>query len=353
MQARTVGYQDRRSFGYHDKILLLQHGSSELLALAQRRGASLSKLLTGTSIFEQDLHKPHSRLHHSDWLKLLQNCQQQLNSPELPFLLGSALLNSRYISLCQCLQAAKNLRQALAQLCYFRHQLFPAIYATVHRLPQQQVITIELQPAIGMANQQPFIMIMLCSLLLNLVKQQLGTTGGISIQIQADCAGQQLQYQQHWDCAVSFSQPCNSISIPLTLWQQGFIDADPERFYAARRSCRQLNRVLPGQRGILENVCRLQQRALPQLLSLDQVAAALGLSSNNLKRQLSQHHTNFARLLDQTRRDAARRLLQLGHYSNRQLAQQLGYSDEHNFRRAFKRWTGLIPSDFKGLFNFN
>lgn len=341
-----------RSFGYQDKILLLQHGSSELLALAQRRGATLSKLLTGTSIFEQDLHKPHGRLHHSDWLKLLQNCQQQLNSPELPFLLGSAILNSHYISLCQCLQAAKNLRQALAQLWYFRHQLFPAVYATVYR-QSQQAVTIELRPAIGLGSQQPFMVTVLCSLLLNLIKQQLGSSHDIQVQLQSGCNALQLQSQLHWDCTVSFNQPSDSISIPLALWQQGFTDADPERFLAARRSCRQLNRVLARQRGLLENVCRMQQRALPHLLSQEQVAGALGLTSNSLKRQLSLHHTNFARLLDQIRRDQARRLLQQGHYSNRQLAQQLGYSDEHNFRRAFKRWTGLIPTDFKGLFNFN
>ncbi|WP_019675040.1 AraC family transcriptional regulator [Arsukibacterium perlucidum] len=341
-----------RSFGYQDKILLLQHGSSELLALAQRRGATLSKLLTGTSIFEQDLHKPHGRLHHADWLKLLQNCQQQLNSPELPFLLGSAILNSHYISLCQCLQAAKNLRQALAQLWYFRHQLFPAVYASAY-LKSQQVVTIELRPAIGLGNQQPFMVTVLCSLLLTLIKQQLGSSQDIQVQLQSGCDALQLQSQLHWDCTVSFSQPCDSISIPLALWQQTFTDADPERFLAARRSCRQLNRVLAKQRGLLENVCSMQQLALPHLLSQEQVAGALGLTSNSLKRQLSLHQTNFARLLDQIRRDQARRLLQQGHYSNRQLAQQLGYSDEHNFRRAFKRLTGLIPTDFKGLFNFN
>ncbi|WP_213999255.1 AraC family transcriptional regulator [Arsukibacterium sp.] len=353
MNARSSGCHNTPGFGYQDKILLLQHGSSELLALAQRRGATLSKLLTGTRIFEQDLHKPHGRLHHADWLKLLQNCQQQLNSPELPFLLGSAMLNSRYISLCQCLQASANLRQALAQLWYFRHQLFPAVYATMYPLPQQQAITIELQPGVGLANQQPFMMTVLCSLLLDLLKQQLGTTEGINVQLQSGCSAKQLQAQLHWDCAVNFNQPCDSISIPLSLWQQPFSDADPERFKAARRSCLQLNRVLPRQRGLLEQVCRLQQRALPELLSHEEVAKVLGLSASSLKRQVSQHHTNFARLLDQVRREQARRLLQQGQYSNRQLAQQLGYSDEHNFRRAFKRWTGLIPTDFKGLFNFN
>ena len=339
-----------RHFGYQDKALLLQHGSTELLALAQRRGAVLHKLLSGTGIFEQDLHKPHGRLHHNDWLKLLQNCQQQLNSPELPYLLGGALLNSRYISLCQSLQYAQNLRQALAQLYYFRHQLFPCFYVRLYQ--QQHCILIEFKPALGLANQQGFMQTVVFSLLLGLIKQQLGSVCGISLQLQ-QAASHQLQHQLHWGVDVSFNQSADCISIPLALWQQRFIDADAQKFSASRRTCRQLNCVLSKQRALPESICRLQRQALPQLLNQDQVATALGLSSSSLKRQLSQHNTNFATLLDEVRRDAARQLLQQGHYSNRQLAQKLGYSDEHNFRRAFKRWTGLIPSSFKGMFNFN
>ncbi|NRQ44605.1 helix-turn-helix domain-containing protein [Rheinheimera sp. YQF-2] len=341
----------RRHFGYQDKVLLLQHGSTELLALAQRRGAVLHKLLSGTGIFEQDLHKPLGRLHHTDWLTLLQNCRQQVQSPELPYLLGSALLNSRYISLCQSLQYAKNLRQALAQLYYFRHQLFPCFYIRLYQ--QQHCIVLEFKPALGLANQQAFMLTVLCSLLLGLIKQQLGTLSGVSLQLQQSAESPALQQQLFGGLNLSFNQVANSLSIPLALWQQEFNHANAAEFNAARRTCRQLNHVLPKQRALPESVCRLQRRALPQLLNQEQIAAALGLSSSSLKRQLSQHQTNFASLLDEVRRDAARQLLRQGNYSNRQLALKLGYSDEHNFRRAFKRWTGLIPSSFKGLFNFN
>lgn len=336
----------QRHFGYQDKILLLQHGCSELLALAQRRGALLHKLLGGTSIFEQDLHKPLGRLHYSDWLTLLKNCQQQLNSPELPYLLGNALLNSRYISLCQSLHHAQNLRQALSQLYYFRHQLFPCFYARLYR--QQHGIVIEIKPAMGLANQHGFMLSLLFALVLNLIKQQLGTVNGISLQLQHDASAMQ---QQFFGVEVSFNQAADSLCIPFSLWQQPFADANAAQLSAKIRSCRQLNRMLDKQRALPELICRLQQRALPQLLSQDQVAAMLGLSSSRVKRQLSQHQTHFAALVDSVRRDAARHLLQQGQYSNRQLASRLGYSDEHNFRRAFKRWTGVIPSSFKDLFN--
>jgi len=52
-------------------------------------------------------------------------------------------------------------------------------------------------------------------------------------------------------------------------------------------------------------------------------------------------------LLDEVRNQLALQLLQQPELSNRQLAERLGYSDPHNFRRAFKRWTGFIPGHFR------
>ena len=338
-----------RHFSYQDKILLLQHGCTDLLYLAQRRGALLHKLLSGTSIFEQDIQKPHGRLHHADWLKLLQNCQQLLNSPELPFLLGTTLLHNRYISVSQCLLYAADLKQALSQLLYFRHQLFPGFYVQLYR--RQQGIVLEFNTGLTLGQQHSTAMTVLFSLLLSLIKLQLGSSRGISAQLKHQPPALALPYQLHWGCAVSFNQPCDSLLIEHHLWHQAFSAANPAKFAAARRTCRQLNRILPRQRGLLEHICQLQRRALPALLSLEQAAQQLGVSASMLKRQLNLHKTNFAQLLDSVRRDAARQLLQQGCYSNRQLACKLGYSDEHNFRRAFKRWTGLIPSSFKELQN--
>lgn len=329
-------------FNASDKVLLLQHGCADLLQLAQRRGAQLHKLLSGTGIFEQDLHKPHARIHHADWLTLLHNCQQQVNSTELPYLLGAALLQNRYIAVSQSLSHADNLLQALRQLYYFRHQLFPAVYPVLYR--QQQELIIEFKPGLGMASQWRNQCAVVIALLTTLVKQQLGSTAQLSVQLQQTADPHTALFL---GAKVQFAQPCDAIRIALPACYQRFNDADRRKFNAARRTCRQLNHVLPKRRGLLEQIYKLQRRALPHLLSLEQVATELGLSASTLKRQLQHQHSGFAQLIDQIRGDTARRLLLQGGYSNRQLALKLGYSDEHNFRRAFKRWTGQLPSQVK------
>jgi AraC-like DNA-binding protein len=78
--------------------------------------------------------------------------------------------------------------------------------------------------------------------------------------------------------------------------------------------------------------------------SLDEAATAFGMSSATLKRRLALHGTHYQAELDLVRTHVALYLLLLQGRSNDAVAAELGFHDRHNFRRSFKRWTGLAPS---------
>jgi len=343
----AAGLRRWRYCSSSDKVLLLAHGTTDLLALAQRRGGALHRLLSGTSLFEQDLCRPLGRISMQDWCQIWQQCQA-LNSPELPALLGGAILHNRYISLCQALWAARDLRQALRLFCGYRYQLFPALFPQVCR--QADMLTIEIKTGLALSGAAALQVQVLLELLLTLIKQQLATTTDMRVQLKAPQPPATAARPLSGLCSeqnLFFDQPCNSISIPLRLWRQQFSGADPEKFAAARRTCHQLKRTIGHRPGLLEVIYRQARQQLPAVLTLEQSASQLGISTSMLRRQLSAEHSSFAKLLDEARQDAARTILASQPCSNRDLAQALGYSDEHNFRRAFKRWTGLLPSLFK------
>lgn len=343
----AAGLRQWRYCSSSDKVLLLAHGTTDMLALAQRRGGELHRLLSGTSLFEQDLSRPLARISMQEWGRIWQHCQA-LHSPELPALLGIAILHNRYISLCQALWTARDLRQALRLFCTYRHQLFPALFPQF--CPQDGALSIEIKASLGLFGAAALQVQVLFNLLLTLIKQQLGTLEGVHIQLQQaapSATAIQLLSGLGSEQDLLYSQPCDSISIPLALWQRPFSGADRDKFVAARRTCHQLKRTVGHRAGLLEAIYRQARQHLPAVLTLEQSANQLGISTSMLRRQLSAEHSSFARLLDEARQDAARRILASQICSNRALAMALGYSDEHNFRRAFKRWTGILPSLFK------
>jgi AraC-like DNA-binding protein len=80
---------------------------------------------------------------------------------------------------------------------------------------------------------------------------------------------------------------------------------------------------------------------------LDEVAKELAMSRRNLQRTLRESGTSYQALLDEVRRDLAIRHLANPATSAGQVGFLLGFSEPSAFHRAFKRWTGKSPSQFR------
>jgi len=79
----------------------------------------------------------------------------------------------------------------------------------------------------------------------------------------------------------------------------------------------------------------------------DNIATELNLSLRSLQRKLKDEGTGFKELLDSTRRELAMHYVRETHRSLGEISYLLGFSEPGNFTRAFKRWTGLTPQEFR------
>ncbi|MGI9220426.1 MAG: helix-turn-helix domain-containing protein, partial [Woeseiaceae bacterium] len=94
------------------------------------------------------------------------------------------------------------------------------------------------------------------------------------------------------------------------------------------------------------------RQALLQLLpsgkvGQESVAARLNRSRSTLQRQLGAEGTSYRDVLESTRQALAEKYLANEDYTQAQVAFMVGFSDQSNFARAFKRWTGLSPGEFQ------
>ena len=82
---------------------------------------------------------------------------------------------------------------------------------------------------------------------------------------------------------------------------------------------------------------------------LNAVADALHMSTRSLKRKLKQHERSFRELLDAVRYRDSVQLLKGSELSIERIAGRLGYSDPANFTRAFRKWAGVSPSEYRRM----
>ncbi len=147
--------------------------------------------------------------------------------------------------------------------------------------------------------------------------------------------------------ALRFGQPltqlvfdASALTLPLTM-------ADP---VSRQLVYSELERSLEGlgaEQEILARVRGSVERTTGGFRSLKEVASGLHISTRTLKRRLAAQGVTYSDVLEEQRREKALLLLRSPSLSLDEVAEQLGYSDTSNFRRAFRRWTGVSPAAYR------
>lgn len=77
------------------------------------------------------------------------------------------------------------------------------------------------------------------------------------------------------------------------------------------------------------------------------IARGLGMSARSFHRRLSEHGLTFQTLTEDTRRDLAKELLTDERHTLAEIAFLTGFSEQSSFTRAFKRWVGRTPANYR------
>jgi AraC-like DNA-binding protein len=178
-------------------------------------------------------------------------------------------------------------------------------------------------------------------------------TGGrailVAVHIEFPAPAYADRYEAAFGCPVLFDQEHNQLiwdpeSLQLALEQYA-----PASFYHLESVCKAHLDDLNRHRGLREKVEEILSPQLHQRLpSLTEVARKLGLPSWTLRRRLQQEaQTRFQDIIDETRQDLAVSYIRDTELALGEIAFLLGFSSPGAFQRAFKRWTGEPPGQFR------
>lgn len=160
---------------------------------------------------------------------------------------------------------------------------------------------------------------------------------------------------EHWhehckifDAPVYFEQPCNSLLIPKRGLTRAMPEHDPLLLLVMQDSLRQLSLAGRNEPNIVDDArAQIRQRLLLGEPVLEDIAEQMGMSSWSLQRRLREQNLSFSALVDKQRRDLATFYMRQQQLPISELAPLLGYSEVSAFSRAFRRWFGVSPRQWR------
>jgi len=155
------------------------------------------------------------------------------------------------------------------------------------------------------------------------------------------------QYERVFRAVVRFDQPVSGLIVRRQLLDAPTPFADKDMQLALEPVAeRRLQRVAQDERYSF-GVRELMRRHAPERISMGAAARSLGVSVRSLRRQLAAEGTSFRQLEYAAFVSVAESLLRDRHRTIQEVAYELGFSDVTTFHRAFKRWTGITPGEFR------
>lgn len=105
---------------------------------------------------------------------------------------------------------------------------------------------------------------------------------------------------------------------------------------------------LQSRRSFSRKIRRLISRQMAtDRIDADTLARQCHMSRQTLYRRLKKEGMSFHELVEDVRKDKALRYVAADHYALGEIAFLLGFSELSAFSRAFKRWTGMAPAQYR------
>jgi AraC-like DNA-binding protein len=148
---------------------------------------------------------------------------------------------------------------------------------------------------------------------------------------------------------LSFGEVDCGFALPRALLDAPLRTSDPRLLATATGLADAALRANPSSQELAPRVAAHLREHLADDASADRVARALHMSARTLQRRLEAEGTRFTEVLDGTREERARALLLDDSLSLGEIGYRIGFADLASFSRAFRRWTGMPPGQFRRL----
>lgn len=157
-----------------------------------------------------------------------------------------------------------------------------------------------------------------------------------------------VDFERQLGCPLRAGAETDELDVPRAVWRLALRRRDSLLHGVLRVQADGMLARLVTETGAAARVRRvLAGRISRGDATLEEIGRSLGWSPRSLQRRLQEEGTSYQEILDDVRREAAESYLRGSGLSCSEVGYLLGFSEPAAFTRAFKRWRGTTPLEFR------
>lgn len=313
-----------------------------LLQAAASLGMSESELLQSTGVSADEISHPYERISLSRNQKLWRAIETLSTLPNVGLRIGEMVKPSHFQLFAFTLMHCPNLEAAFVKSMRYTRVLSDG---GQYYLQQGNELAICYEPADASfsRHQVDAVLVLLHSFSSWLACRDIPI---VRVEMRHAQPNNLEDYQRIFKAPLIFSAPRNALIFDPSLLEEPLSLSD--------QTLAQLHEhLLEAQLALLQkldtaDLVRHHLRMSDHLdVNREQLAAELNMSGRSLQRKLKECNASFQQLLDEERYERAKQLMQQENYLLTDISAQLGFAESSVFSRAFRRWSGVTPLEYR------
>lgn len=315
-----------------------------LVELATRRGYASDPWFTGLALTPGQLSDPSLRVSYREARIVIARALEALKAPGLGLQVGISETVGSFGLLGLAMMTSRTFGEAM-RVGIENHKICGSLLDVEFAPVDAQTVAVEAWPCHADPELLPFLCEELFASSLAIARELVGPQMRPSrLELTYAAPAWADDYAQIFQCEVCFGAAQNRVLVDMEWLAFQLPGYNPLTSRQALSLCHQQLDARAANGEIVNTVERLLRTRLREHPRLTEVARTLNLSERSLRRRLADSGRMFRDIHDQVRAERALQLLR-GTLSVAEIGSELGYSDPREFRRAFKRWTGMPPQD--------
>ena len=316
-----------------------------IVSVFEQRGLDSSGILTAAGFTHKDMDGPDIRLSLDRIEAVWKTAMQASNDPFLALHAAETVPYGSYGIIDFICEAASTVHEAIKRLCFYYPLINNCVILTAESGKQECALYLGSQVGKLLPSMIEFIVSTIV-IHTRLCWHMDWSPGRVEFPYPAP--EDLSEYARIFRCSFRFEAPIAKLVFTRNIWASTIPTANPALLKALDEQAATLLALHPPPQ---DTEARVRNAIGPKLQSgeycLESVAREMGFSPRSLQRHLKSIDRSFGQILDDLRAQTAKYYLQDPEIPIGEVAGKVGYLEASSFSRAFKRWTGFTPMQYR------